>query len=94
MSQGTLFPALQPERPPCTCEPLCLNDLCRGECGCEACQWDFDDEAAFQPVYLCCSTCGEVIAIEYEDDMSFPQKSRRAKCCERDYVRIFYGETA
>lgn len=70
-------------RPPCTCN----CGLCRGECGCEGCQWDFDDDAAFQPVFVCCSVCGEVIVIEYEDGTSYPQGTGKAKCCAMDWNR-------
>jgi len=92
MTQPTLFPELG-ERPPCTCHEFC-EDICRGyECGCRACQWDFD-EFIFEPVYICCSKCGEVIAIEYEEDFRFPQGFGKAKCCQRDLLRVFYGEPA
>lgn len=72
MNQPTLFPELAPERPPCTCGEFC-DDICHGDqCGCLACQWDYG-EFLFEPEWLCCSQCGEVIAIEYENDTKFPQ---------------------
>ena len=79
------LPEMMTERPPCTCN----CGLCRGECSCEGCAWDFDGES-FQPTFTCCSVCGEVIGIEYADSVSFPIAGNcRAKCCAADFERVF-----
>lgn len=90
------FPELCP-----TCLDSC-DDICRGDCGCEACRDCFDDPV-WIPEYHRCPKCGEVVAIVYgpdddgEHQVDFPISDngpkvhgnrRRAKCCEKEYMRL------
>lgn len=90
MTQRSLFPTY--EQPvPCTCDGC--DDLCRGECGCLGCMWCFDEYIP-EPKEITCPVCGLSIATIYDlGEVKFHHHANvRAKCCEKEYTRVFYGK--
>lgn len=71
---------------PCTCGPNC-DDICRGDCGCEACSdaWGEDGVKPLPPTPRC-PKCGLELNPE-----PLPIKKPFGKCCEKEYLRVYYG---